>query len=113
MSEKIDRSTFDHLVELAALELDEEQSEYLRRELNAQLDSIAELSAIPIPEGTEVNLHGVEFPVETSAQPREDEWIPSEAEDEILKQAPQTEGRFFVVPDIPHTSLDKKEGEDA
>ena len=113
MREKIDRSTFDHLVELAALELDEEQSEYLRRELNAQLDAIAELTAIPIPEGTQANLHGVDFPVETSAQPREDEWIPSEIEDEILKQAPQTEGRFFVVPDIPHTSLDKKEGEDA
>ena len=111
MREKIDRSTFDHLVELAALELDEKQSEYLRHELNAQMDSIAQLAAIPIPEETEISLHGVEFPVETSAQPREDEWIPSDAPDEILKQAPQTEGRFFVVPDIPHTSLDKKEEE--
>jgi aspartyl/glutamyl-tRNA(Asn/Gln) amidotransferase C subunit len=113
MHEIIDRSTFDHLVELAALELDEQQSEYLRHELNAQLDSIAVLAAIPIPENTEANLHGVEFPVETSAQPREDEWIPSETADDILKQAPQTEVRFFVVPDIPHTRLDKNEGEEA
>lgn len=112
MREKIDRSTFDHLVELAALELDEAQSEYLRRELNAQLDAIAELAAIPIPEDTEANLHGVDFPVETSAQPRDDEWIPSDAAEDILEQAPQTEGRFIVVPDIPHTRLNQNEGED-
>ena len=40
MSDEIDISTFEHLVELAALELDGAQSEYLRRQLNNQLKAI-------------------------------------------------------------------------
>ncbi|HET58767.1 MAG TPA: aspartyl/glutamyl-tRNA amidotransferase subunit C [Chloroflexi bacterium] len=111
MSEKIDRATFDHLVELAALELDDTQAEYLRRELNKQLEAIAELSAIPIPSDTEVSLHGVDYPQNVSPPPREDVWIASGNADDILSQAPQTEGRFLVVPDIPHTSLDNSDEE--
>ena len=113
MSEQISRETFDHLVDLAALELDEEQSEYLRKELNAQLDSIVQLTAIPIPEGTEASLHGIDYPIERSAIPREDEWLPYEDPDAILAQAPRTEGRFFVVPDIPHMKITGKEEGDA
>jgi aspartyl/glutamyl-tRNA(Asn/Gln) amidotransferase C subunit len=105
MSEQISRETFDHLVDLAALELDEQQSEYLRKELNAQLASITQLVAIPIPEGTEPARHGVEYPPQRSAVPRKDEWLPYPDPDAILAQAPQTEGRFFVVPDIPHTKM--------
>lgn len=112
MSEQISRETFNHLVELAALELDETQAEYLRRELNAQLNAIAELSAIPIPADTPITLHGVDFPLERSAQPREDQWLPYDDPDGILAQAPQTEGRYIVVPDIPHTRISGK-GEDA
>lgn len=108
MTETLDRETFDHLVELAALELDETQAEYLRKELNAQLASIAELAAIPIPEGTEASLHGIDFPLERSAELRADEWLPYDDPDGILAQAPQTEGRYFVVPDIPHTRIQGK-----
>ena len=113
MSEQISRETFDHLVDLAALKLDEDQSEYLRKELNAQLDSIVQLAAIPIPEGTEASLHGIDYPIESSAIPREDEWHPYEDPDAILAQAPQTKGRFFVVPDIPHMKISNKEEENA
>ncbi len=42
----IDADVFSHLVGLAALELDQEESEYLRRELNNQLAAIRELQAI-------------------------------------------------------------------
>lgn len=108
MTETLDRKTFDHLVELAALELDETQSEYLRRELNAQLTSIAELAAIPIPEGTEASLHGIDYPLSRSAEPRDDEWQLYDDPDGILAQAPQVEGRYFVVPDIPHTRIQGK-----
>ena len=44
----ISPEVFDHLVQLAALELDEEQSEYLRRELNSQLSAVRELEAIQL-----------------------------------------------------------------
>ena len=113
MSEQISRETFDHLVDLAALELDEEQSEYLRKELNAQLESITQLAAIPIPEGTEPARHGVAYPPQRSAVPREDHWMPYPDPDDILSQAPQTEGRFFVVPDIPQTKIMDKGEKDA
>jgi len=113
MTETIDRETFDHLVELAALELDEGQAEYLRKELNAQLTSIIELTAIPIPEGTPASLHGIDYPLARSAAPREDEWLPFSDPDAILAQAPQTEGRYFVVPDIPHTRIQGGGGDPA
>ena len=107
MKEKISRETFDHLVELAALELDEEQAQYLLRELNAQLQSITQLEAIPIPAGTTPSLHGIPQLWAHSAPPREDRWQTDDeaSPDDILGQAPQTEGRYIVVPDIPHTSL--------
>ena len=44
LPEKITREMFDKLVSLAALELDEEESEYLRTELNHQLAAVKELS---------------------------------------------------------------------
>ena len=37
---------FNHLVELAALELSEDEAEYLRQELNNQMKAIEELEAI-------------------------------------------------------------------
>ena len=37
MTEEITRELFDKLVDLAALELDEEEAEYIRRQLNDQL----------------------------------------------------------------------------
>ncbi|NJN44394.1 MAG: hypothetical protein HC806_06515 [Anaerolineae bacterium] len=53
MPEEITPELFNHLVELAALELTSEESEYLRRELNRQLASIHTLAAIPIPDDVE------------------------------------------------------------
>ena len=46
MSDEIDGELFDHLANLAALELPTEESEYLRQQLNNQLKAIQELAAI-------------------------------------------------------------------
>jgi len=105
MSEAITKEIFDHLVELAALELKEDQAEYLRKQLNNQLKAINELAAIPIEGEVPPNLHGVPFEAEVSAEPREDVWHPYPNPAEILKQAPQVEDGYIVVPDIPHTEL--------
>ncbi len=105
MSERITREVFDHLVNLAALQLSEDQAEYLRRQLNNQLKAINELAAIPIEADVPVNLHGVPFEEAASAKPREDIWHKYPDADEILKQAPQIEDGYIVVPDIPHTEL--------
>jgi aspartyl-tRNA(Asn)/glutamyl-tRNA(Gln) amidotransferase subunit C len=106
MTEYIDSATFDHLVGLAALELDAEQAEYLRRELNHQLDAIRELEAIPLPDNLNITAHGVPYPPQTSQSPRIDEPHPWAQPDAILDQAPQIEDGQVVVPDIPHTTLD-------
>jgi aspartyl/glutamyl-tRNA(Asn/Gln) amidotransferase C subunit len=108
MSDMIPPDVFEHLVALAALQLDPEEGEYLRSQLNNQLKAIQELEAIPIPEGTPLAAHGVPYPPGASQPPRPDRWIPcTEAEVQaILEQAPRMADGYIVVPDIPHTELE-------
>jgi aspartyl-tRNA(Asn)/glutamyl-tRNA(Gln) amidotransferase subunit C len=96
---------FDHLVELAALELEPDEAAYLRRELNHQLEAIRELEAIQVDPATPITSHGVDYTPEISPLPRPDESRPCSEADEILAQAPETDGRYIAVPDIPHTDL--------
>jgi aspartyl/glutamyl-tRNA(Asn/Gln) amidotransferase C subunit len=105
MSDQITPEIFEHLVDLAALELDEKQAEYLRQQLNNQLKSIHELEAIPLDASVPISLHGVPFEAAESAPPRADEWKPSADVKDILTQAPELEDGYIVVPDIPHTTL--------
>ncbi|KPL82367.1 hypothetical protein SE15_09325 [Thermanaerothrix daxensis] len=105
-AETIDPATFAHLVHLAALELDEAQAEYLRRELNRQLGAIHELEAIPLDDSVPITSHGVPYTPEISPPLREDDWQPFSDAAEILGQAPQVEEGYVVVPDIPHTTLE-------
>jgi aspartyl/glutamyl-tRNA(Asn/Gln) amidotransferase C subunit len=104
--EKITREIFDHLVELAALELKDDETEYIRNELNNQLAAIDELAAIEIPEGTIAASHGVPYTKLSSQALRRDQWERCEDADEILGQAPEHASRYIIVPDIPHTSLE-------
>lgn len=105
MSEQITPEIFDHLVDLAALELSADQAEYLRKQLNNQLKSIHELEAIPLEGDVPISLHGVPYEAPESSEPREDEWHAYADPRAILDQAPQLEDDYIVVPDIPHTSL--------
>ncbi len=97
---------FQHLVSLAALELDAEESEYLRRELNQQLQAIRDLESIELPTDLPITSHGVPYSSETRPELRHDHAEPSAKADAILEQAPEVEERFIVVPDIPHTELE-------
>jgi len=106
MTEKISIETFEHLVELAALALNEDEAAYLRRELNNQLDAVDELAAVPLDEDLALTAHGVPYTAASSPAMRKDEWLPYEKPEEIIAQAPQTTSGFIVVPDIPHTDLD-------
>jgi aspartyl-tRNA(Asn)/glutamyl-tRNA(Gln) amidotransferase subunit C len=96
---------FQHLVSLAALELDEEEAEYLRRELNQQLQAIRDLESIELSTDVSITSHGVPYSPETRPGLRLDHAEPSDKADAILEQAPEVEERFIVVPDIPHTEL--------
>jgi aspartyl-tRNA(Asn)/glutamyl-tRNA(Gln) amidotransferase subunit C len=105
VTEKITREIFDHLVGLAALELEDDEAEYLRRELNGQLKAIVELESIAVEESTPITSHGVDYTPEISQPLRDDQIEPCLDADAILAQAPQVEDRYFVVPDIPHEDL--------
>jgi aspartyl-tRNA(Asn)/glutamyl-tRNA(Gln) amidotransferase subunit C len=106
MSDEITREIFDHIVRLAALELEEEEAEYLRRELNNQLKAIHELEAIPLKEATPLTSHGIPYPPEITPPIRTDEWSPFSEPEKILNQAPETEDRYIIVPEIRHTDLE-------
>lgn len=106
MNDLITPEIFNHLVELAALELGADETEYVRRELNNQLKAIHELEAIPMDADVPISLHGVPYPAEICPAPRNDEWKPYPDTDKILSQVPQVDERYIIVPDIPHTKLD-------
>lgn len=106
MNEEISKETFAHLVDLAALQLDAAEAEYLRKQLNNQLDAIHELEAIPLEEDLPITSHGVPYTAATSPEPREDIWRPCPNPEDILEQAPQAEDGYIIVPEIPHTDLD-------
>jgi aspartyl-tRNA(Asn)/glutamyl-tRNA(Gln) amidotransferase subunit C len=106
MTDLITSETFNHLVDLAALELDTTQAEYLRRELNNQLNSIKELTAIPLDANLSPTIHGVTCDPQTTPPLREDEWKPFENPQAIINQAPQVTENYIIVPDIPHKTLE-------
>jgi aspartyl-tRNA(Asn)/glutamyl-tRNA(Gln) amidotransferase subunit C len=105
MSEQITPEIFAHMVELAALELNPTEAEYLRKELNNQLKAIHELELIPVEAKTPRTSHGVPYTDQISQPLRQDEWIPDPAASEILEQAPEVEEGYVLVPDIPHIEL--------
>ncbi len=106
MSDSITPEIFQHLVQLAALELSPEEAEYLRSELNNQLKAIHDLEAIPLDENTRTTSHGVPYTLETTPPIRQDHWVQCPNPQDILAQAPEMEDGYIIVPDIPHTELD-------
>lgn len=105
MIESITPEIFAYVAKLAAFDLPPDEAEYLRNQLNNQLNSVRELEAIPLEADTEISLYGLPFTPEISSNPRPDEWQPFQNSAEILAQAPEVEEGYFVVPEIPHTEL--------
>lgn len=103
---EISPETFNHLVSLAALKLDDAESEYLRNQLNKQLKAVDELGSIPLDPGIPPASHGVPYPREIRPALREDIWLPCPDSASILGQSPEIADNYFVVPDIPHTKLE-------
>jgi len=105
MSDPISPEIFDHLVDLAALKLEEDEADYLRAELNKQLKAIDELAAIPLNEKLPLTSHGVPYTAEIRPRLRADNWISCKNPEDILAQVPQVEESYILVPDIPHEEL--------
>ncbi len=105
MNNQISEEVFNHLVGLSALELNPDEAEYLRQQLNQQLQVIEQLKAIELDENVPANLHGISYDRLDSLPIREDILKPYSDPQSILSQAPQTQDGYLIVPDIPHTTL--------
>jgi aspartyl-tRNA(Asn)/glutamyl-tRNA(Gln) amidotransferase subunit C len=105
-TDEITPEVFAHLVELAELELEPEEADYLRAQLNGQLRAIREMAAISIDPETPVTSHGVPYNDAIRPPLREDRIVRFEDSDAILAEAPETENGYLVVPDIPHAELE-------
>ncbi len=106
MKDKISSDVFNRLVDLASLELQEGEGEYLRKELNNQMFSIEVLESIPIDAETGTAAHGLPYTDKNSPVPREDKYRQDPHREDILKQAPELEDGYIVVPDISHEELE-------
>lgn len=104
--EEISPQLFEHLVRLASLQLQASEAEYLRHELNHQLQSIRELISIQIPAEVEMTVHGIPYPPGSSDDLRGDIPVPFDEVRQLLNQAPDLVNDQFAVPDVPHTTLE-------
>lgn len=104
--DEITPEIFAHLVRLAELDLAEDESEYLRAQLNGQLRAIRELAEIDVDPAAPIISHGVPYPPEARPGLREDVVVPCDNPGDIVAQAPETASGYLVVPDIPHTELE-------
>lgn len=90
-----------HVATLANLELTEEEQTRMQRDLNSILGYVAELSELntaDVPPLAQVAELLTETP--TSAWLREDIRRESLNRDIVMKEAPETDGRFFKVPKV-------------
>jgi len=91
----VDNATVRRIARLARIAVKDDEVEHLKGELNAMLAFVEQLS--------EVNVEGVE-PM-TSVTPMEMKKRPDVVDDgniadDIVKNAPATEGHFFLVPKV-------------
>ena len=106
MPDEISPELFARLAELAALQLDPQESEYLRAQLNGQLKAIGELERIAVPDDVPAAAHGVPYPTDIRPPLRADEArVDPVLAERILRQAPESEDGYFVAPEIAHTAL--------
>jgi len=95
VSNEIDAATVRRIAHLARVAVADDEVEHLRGEINAILSFVEQLS--------EVNVEGVE-PM-TSVTPmvmkkRADVVNDGENADAVLRNAPNTDGKYFLVPKV-------------
>jgi aspartyl-tRNA(Asn)/glutamyl-tRNA(Gln) amidotransferase subunit C len=91
----IGQKDVEHIASLARLSLSEEEKSGLEKDLNAILGYMEALNTLDT-KGVEPTSHTLEI---TNAF-REDELVPFEKKEAIIKNAPASEGAHFQVPPI-------------
>jgi aspartyl-tRNA(Asn)/glutamyl-tRNA(Gln) amidotransferase subunit C len=92
---EITREEVLHVAKLARLALTEEEIERFRGQLSAILEAVGKVSELDL-EGVPPTSHPLDL-VNVFA---EDEPGPSLPREEVLANAPETEGGFFAVPPV-------------
>jgi aspartyl-tRNA(Asn)/glutamyl-tRNA(Gln) amidotransferase subunit C len=91
----VDKDTVRRIAKLARVAMDDAQVAEMEAELNALLAWVEQLSVVDcenVPPMTSV--------VEQLLRTREDVVTDGGYADDLMKNAPQTEGHFFVVPKV-------------
>ena len=91
----VDQATVRHIARLARIKVSDEEAETLQGELSAILDWVEQLS--------EVDTDGVApmtSVVEAEMKKREDAVTDGDMPDDIVRNAPERDDHFFVVPKV-------------
>jgi aspartyl-tRNA(Asn)/glutamyl-tRNA(Gln) amidotransferase subunit C len=94
----IDRETVRHIAHLARLALSPEEEEKTARELGRVLDYIERLAGVDVSSVAPLTFAG--DATEAKESMRADEARPGLSREKVLKQAPEHDGKTFLVPRI-------------
>jgi aspartyl-tRNA(Asn)/glutamyl-tRNA(Gln) amidotransferase subunit C len=91
----VDKDTVRRIAKLARIAMDDTQTAEMEKELNAVLAWVEQLSDVNIE-----NVPPMTSAVEQRLKTREDAVTDGGYADDLMKNAPQSEGHFFVVPKV-------------
>ena len=91
----VDAQTVRRIAHLARIALTEDEIEPLQRELNAILTFVEQLSGVSV-EGVDPMTSVIPMQMKK----REDKVSDGDIADDIVRNAPATEGHFFLVPKV-------------
>ena len=106
MTESVSQDMFASLTRTAALNLNPDEAERLRAEMNRQMAVIRRLEAIPLEDDLTPAVHGNPYPESIRAGLRED--VPQDFANRegILEAVPRVKDGYIVSPDLSHRKLD-------
>jgi aspartyl-tRNA(Asn)/glutamyl-tRNA(Gln) amidotransferase subunit C len=96
MSDSIDRATVEQVAKLARIHLPESQLDESSKQLGAILEYVSQLDQVTLPDDVEPFFGAIE----SVNAIRTDEQHPSVPRDEILSNAPDSDGEFYKVPPV-------------
>ena len=96
MSDSIDQTTVKQVARLARIQLSQQQLDGSSRELAEILNYVGQLEQVTLPDDVEPFFGAIE----SVNAIRTDEVKPSVPRDEILENAPGTDGEFYTVPPV-------------
>jgi len=91
----IDKDTVKHIAKLARISLDEKKINSLSKDLSSIIEFIEKLNEL----NTEQTAPLTSI-INASLQTRKDEVLEGKIRDQILKNSPEKNGEFFVVPKV-------------